>query len=110
MVRKTAEALWQDYQFLTKEMLKFIGKQDMDLFNDLLNQRERLQAIIEQTADDGYKISPQGKSLIREIQQINQEITNNMQLLHNSNKRQHQVSEAYGAVSTTAVSQMNWKR
>ena len=110
MEGETAEALWQDYRFLTKEMKKFLIEQDMELFNNLLNQRERLQAIIDQTADDGFKASPQGKSLLTEIKQVNQDMTDNMQLLLNRSKRQHQVSEAYSGVSTTAVSQMNWKR
>ena len=110
MVGKTAQALWQDYQFLTKEMKKFLIEQDMELFNNLMNQRERLQVIIDQTPDDGFKVSVLGKSLLSEIQQINQEIADNMQLLLNRSKQQHQVSEAYGAASTTAVSQMNWKR
>ena len=110
MADKTAEALWMDYRFLTKEILKFLVKQDMDLFYNLLNQREQLQAIIDGTADEGFRVSPSGRRLLSEIQQVNQDIANNMQLLLNSTKRQHQVSEAYGAVSTTAVSQMNWKR
>jgi len=110
MEGETAEALWQDYRFLTKEMKKFLIEQDMELFNILLNQRERLQAIIDQTADDGFKVSPRGRSLLSEIQQVNQDITDNMQLLLSRSKRQHQVSEAYGAASTTSVSQMNWKR
>ncbi|KUO70123.1 MAG: hypothetical protein APF81_00295 [Desulfosporosinus sp. BRH_c37] len=107
---KTAQALWQDYQFLTKEMIKFLSKQDMGLFYDLMNQRERLQTIIEQTEDDDFKVSLQGRSLLSEIQQVNQDITDNLRLILSRSKRQHQVSEAYGASSTTAVSQMNWKR
>jgi uncharacterized protein YoxC len=110
MKGKTAEALWQDYHFLTKEMKKFLTQQDMELFNDLMNQREMLQTIIDETADNGFKVSGKGKNLLTEIQQVNQEITNNMQLLHSSSKRHHQVSEAYGAASTTAVCQMDWKR
>jgi len=110
MVAKTAESLWQDYQFLTKEMKKFLIEQDMDLFNDLMNQRERLQAIIDQTDDDVFKVSREGKTLLSKIRKINQDITDNMHLLLSRNKRQHEVSEAYGAASTTAVSQMNWNR
>ena len=110
MSGKTAEALWQDYQFLTKEMLKFLAQPDMDLFYELMNQREKLQTIIEQTDDDGFKVSRDGRILLRGIQQMNEEITDNMQLLLSRSKRQHQVSEAYGAASTTAVSQMNYKR
>ena len=110
MVEKTAQALWQDYRFLTKEMLKFLAKQDMELFYDLMNQREQLQVILEQTPDEGFKISPIGKALISEIQQDSQAIIETLQIRMGSSKRQHQVSKAYSAANTTAVSQMNWKR
>lgn len=110
MVGKTAQALWQDYRFLTKEMMKFLTKQDMELFYNLLNQREQLQPLIEQAPDHGFIDSPEGRSLIREIQQESQAIIQTMQVRMGSTKQQHQVSQAYGAASTTAVSQMNWKR
>lgn len=110
MVGKTAQALWQDYRFLTKEMIKFLTKQDMELFYDLMNQREQLQPLIEQAPDQGFKDSPEGRSLIREIQQDSQAIIQAIQVRMGSSKRQHQVSQAYGTASTTAVSQMNWKR
>ena len=96
---------------MTKEMMKFLTKQDMELFYDLMNQRERLQTIIDQTADDdGFKVSPARTELANEIQQDSQNISQICRLDSGSSKRQHQVSEAYGAASTTAVSQMNWKR
>lgn len=110
MEGKSAQALWQDYHFLTKEMLKFLNKQDMKLFNDLMNQRERLQSLIEQTPDDGFKQSAAGRSLLNEIKQESQAILQAMQIQMGKSKRQHQVSKAYGAASTTAVSKMNWKR
>jgi len=110
MGEKTAQALWQEYHFLTKEMLKFLTKQDMELFYNLMNQREHLQRLIERAPDDGFKVSPAGRNLLREIRQDSQAIIEAMQIRMGSSKRQHQVSKAYGAASTTAVSQMNWKR
>ncbi|MFZ3101261.1 MAG: hypothetical protein WA131_04450 [Desulfitobacteriaceae bacterium] len=110
MLGKTAQALWQDYQFLTKEMLKFLTKQDMNLFYDLMNQREQLQTMIDQTDDEGFKSSLAGRSLLSEIQQDSQSISDNLQFRINSSKRQQQVAEAYSAAGTTAVSQMNWER
>ncbi len=95
---------------MTKEMKKFLTEQDMELFNNLLNQRERLQDIIDQTEDDGFKVSPQGKNLLSESQQVNRDITVNMQRMLSRSKQQHQVSEAYSAASTTAINQMSWKR
>jgi len=110
MLGKTAQALWQDYWFLTKEMMKFLTNQDMDLFYNLMNQREQLQTIIDQTADNGFKVSPAGRSMLTEIQQDSQYIIHNLQVRLNSSKRQLQVSEVYTGANTTAVSQMNWKR
>lgn len=107
---KSAQSLWQDYHFLTKEMLKFLTKQDMELFYDLMNQREGLQILIEQTPDDGFKQSPAGRSLLNEIRQESQHILQEMQIRMGKSKRQHQVSKAYSTASTTAVSQMNWER
>jgi len=110
MEEKTAQALWKDYRFLTKEMIKFLAKRDMDLFNELMNQRERLQTMIDQVDDDGFKLSSLGQTILSEVQQDNQYIIDNVQILLSRSKRQHQVSEAYGAVSTTAVSRMSWQR
>jgi hypothetical protein len=109
-MKKAAQALWQDYLFLTKEMLKFLTKQDLELFYDLMNQRERLQTLIDQTAENGFKLSPEGQSLLSKIQQDNQAIILAMRVRLSSSKRQHQVLEAYDVVSTTAVSQINWNR
>lgn len=110
MIDRTAQAMWQDYQFLTKEMLKFLNKQEMDLFYDLMNQRERLQTIIDQTGDDGFKVSPEGRSLLAEIQEDSQNIIHNLQFRRSNSKRRHQVSEAYCGLSTAPVSRMSWKR
>jgi len=110
MEEKTAQALWQDYRFLTKEMMKFLVKQDMDLFYNLMNQRERLQTILDHTDDDGFKISQVGQSLLTEILQDSECIRQNLQIRLSSSRRQHQVSEAYSATNTTVVSQMNWNR
>ena len=110
MADKTAQALWQDYQFLTKEMAKFIKKQDMALFYHLVEQRERLQSLIEQTADEGFKVSVVGRTLLNEIQQENQEIIHDLQVRLGHSKRQHQVSEAYSGASIAPLSRMSWKR
>ncbi|AFQ45760.1 hypothetical protein [Desulfosporosinus meridiei] len=110
MEKEAVQALWQDYWFLTKEMIKFLAKQDMELFYDLLKQRDLLQRLIDQTPDDGFKLSPEGRSLIKSIQKDSQTITDNLQIRMGRSKKQHQVSEAYSAASTTAVNNMNWKR
>ena len=109
MADKTAGQLWQDYGFLTKEMAKFLAKQDMNLFYDLMNQRERLQTLIDQTADDGFKASTPGRSLLLKIKQESQTILQRMQLQFNHSKRQQQVSDAYNGHSADPVNR-SWNR
>lgn len=110
MVEKTAQALWQDYLFLTKEMLKFLDKQDMELFYELMDQRDRLQTIIDEAADEGFKVSPRGRSLLEEIQQSNQFVLHNLQVRHSKAKRHNQVSETYNHTSTELISRMDLRR
>ena len=109
MAEKPAQALWQDYRFLTKEMIKFLTKQDMDLFYDLMSQRERLQTIIDQTADDGFKVSTPGRSLLTEIKQQSQTIIQKLQFALNNSKRHQQVSDAYSSHSADPVNR-SWNR
>lgn len=110
MTGRTAKALWQDYRVLTKEMLKFLDRQDMALFYNILNQREQIQFIIEQTEDDGFKDSPEGRRLLEEIQSENELITNNLQFWLNSSKRHRQVSQIYNKVGAISFSRVDWKR
>lgn len=110
MAEKTAQALWQDYQFLTKEMVKFLTKQDMELFYHLMEQRERLQTEIEQAADDGFKDSPTARNMFAEIQQDNQYIMEQLQTRRNRVKKHHQAMEAYGGSGSSPANRMNWQR
>ena len=62
------ENLWKDYRFLTREMAAFLAKQELDMFYELLDQRQSLQAMIEETDDYEYLFSEEGKELVREVQ------------------------------------------
>ena len=110
MAAKTSQALWQDYRFLTKEILKFLDKQDMELFYELMDQRERLQTAIDETPDEGFKLSLAGRSLLTEVEKDNEVILYNLQVKHSRAKRHNQVSEVYNSTSTSPFSRMNWER
>ncbi len=107
---KTAQALWQDYHFLTKEMVKFLIKQDMSLFYHLLEQRGRLQTRIEEAADDAFHNSPSGQSLLLEIQKENQIVIEHLQSRMSHGKRQFQMMKVYSGVNTGPASRRTWKR
>ena len=110
MATRTAPDLWQDYRFLTKELAKFLTKQDMDLFYDLLDQRERLQAMIDKTADAGFKTSASGRSLLLEISQDSRFLIEQLQSRINGQKRQQQLSDAYSGQGSAVSSRMHWQR
>ncbi|SHN80961.1 hypothetical protein [Desulfitobacterium chlororespirans] len=110
MIEKTPESLWRDYLFLTKEMLKFLDKQDMELFHELMNQRERMQVLVEETPDNGFKSSPEGRKLLAQIQEENWLLMNHFQATHSKAKHHHQVAEAYSGGNQQPVNHRNWVR
>jgi len=109
-MEKTAQALWQDYLFLTKEMVKFLTKQDMPLFYHLLEQRGRLQTSIEEAADDVFKDSPAGRSLLIEIQKESQIVIDHLQSRMSNSKRQFMAMKTYSGTSTGPVGRKTWQR
>ena len=110
MIEKTPESLWRDYLFLTKEMLKFLDKQDMELFHELLNQRERLQAVIEETPDHGFRNSSEGRKLLSQLQEENKTLMSHFQATHSKARHHHQVAEAYSGGNRQPVNRRNWVR
>lgn len=108
MESRTSLSLWQDYRFLTKEMLKFLSSQDMDLFYELLNQRGSLQTIIEQTIDGGFKDTVAGQNLLAEVKMDNQTITERLQHRLMRLQRNHQVTEVYNSKNSPSNNRMNW--
>lgn len=109
MGEETAQDLWMRYRFLTLEMKKFLDKQDMEFFYELLDQRERLQIILNQTVDGGFRNSIEGKALFLQIQQDNQYIIEQMQLKMSISKRNHQVAKAYDDFNNDQIGGRNWK-
>lgn len=103
----TSEKLWDEYLFLTKEMAKFIEKQDMDLFEELLAQRSKLQLIIEDVADNNFKQSDKGRFRFKEIQQAEHVIKLKLEYLRNIMSRQNQVSNAYDGFTTSIGRRMD---
>lgn len=102
-------AKWQDYLFLTREMKKFLFKQDLDIFLSLVEQREKLQITLEKLADKDYYASPEGKSLLLQVQQENQKMMTQFHIAFNRLKKQENVSQAYEGRLNVAGSFINDK-
>ncbi|MGI6091543.1 MAG: hypothetical protein GX348_00295 [Veillonellaceae bacterium] len=89
-----AKRLWNEYLFLTREMAKFLDKQDYDLFFEIMRQRESLQQKIDECTDD-YKKTPEGREVLTSIRAQNQVIMQKLRLFLNQAKQQQSVSQAY---------------
>jgi hypothetical protein len=102
--------MWDDYLFLTREMVKLLDKQDYDLFFDLLDQRERLQTMINEQADTAYAQSPAGLANMLLIQRENQAMQRKLKMFLNRAKQQQQLTQAYDAYSGIAGNRMDIKK
>lgn len=107
---KTISALWQDYLFLTTEMGKFLDKQDLDLFLELVSQRERLQTMIENRQSQACKDTAPEEDLLTKINQANQLVLTKLKYMMNMEEKQHNISRAYDKYSNSSVGgHMDWK-
>ena len=102
MTAIAAEALWQDYAFLTHELAKFAGRQNWDMVMNLLDQRASLQQRIDALADRGFVDSPAGRKLLGELMREEQAIARQVRLARNQSQQRQQVAQAYDAYSAVS--------
>lgn len=109
---KPIEQLWQDYLFLSNEMLKFIAQDDNDMFFALMEQRDNLQQQIDEAEDVAFRYSEAGRQIVKTVMQVNQQIVYKLQLNRNMAKRNDDVSSAYDgyAGQYVAGSRGDWRR
>ena len=102
---KMAAELWQKFLMLTQEMLKFIEKNDIDMFLNLLEQRLGLQKQIETLADDVYHKTTAGQAIISKINPLNEQIQILVQKWLNNSRQQQQRAKAYDSYGVSAFTQ-----
>jgi hypothetical protein len=90
----SAKSLWADYLFLTKEMERFLQKEDYDMFFELMGQRERLQSQIDDCQDD-FRLTAEGRTLITDMRSRNMMIVQRMQAVVRRMQHQQSVSNSY---------------
>ena len=104
------QKLWKDYLFLTKEMGKFLDKHDLEMFFELLEQRQRLQDIIETTDNHDFPLSASGRELLQCIEDTNQIVTAKLQFLINNSRNQENLSRAYENMGAVSIGKrMDWQ-
>lgn len=102
--------LWQDYLFLTKEMLKFVSRRDMDMFYSLLKQRDQLQQLLDGASDDDFRKSAAGKEILSKIMPVNRAVNERLQLVYNQACRQMEISHSYEGSTDNAGARIDFQR
>lgn len=102
----TAERdLWQKYLALSQEMSKFLAKQNLDMFMELLGQREKLQPVIEKAEDSGFRKTSEGRQLFAAVQQENRLMNIMLQRLSNQLQQNRSLNQAYDVYAKNMVGQ-----
>lgn len=91
-----AVANWQLYYMLTQELLKFINKQDIDEFLDLVGQRniivDRMKALPE---TEIYRRTDECKELVKKIKPLDMQIIYKAKSWLNKSKHQNATVRSY---------------
>ena len=95
-VGRTRRDLWQDYLFLSQELSKFVSPDDFELFTDLLEQRAKLQPMIEAAPDtEEYQKSEDFLILVARVTALNDTIANRLRFFKNAALKQRDLANAY---------------
>jgi len=101
--------LWQDYRFLTREMATFIARQELDMFYELLAQREQLQFMIEENGDSDYLQTNEGRGLVLEVEETDALISTQLRGSMSQLQQRRQIQAAYqGAYSNRNGTQTDY--
>lgn len=92
---KPAKELWADYLFLSQELLKFVRTGDAEMVDMLLDQRDRLQKIIDTSRDKEFIASGEGKRVLAAVRETNAAVTREMYHFLSRGKQQQALEQAY---------------
>ncbi len=93
---RQARELWQKYLALTKELLKFIDRQDIDTFMEIVPQRSVLIDRLKALPPNDFRHSEEGRSIIEEIKPMDQQIMYKARAWLNRSRRQNSAVRGYG--------------
>lgn len=97
---KSVQELWEDYLFLTREMVKILDKEDMTIFAELLEQRERLQQSLEGW-NKANEVTPQIKQILLKIRKENEQLMLKIQVASNNVRQHYTVDRAYQSLGVS---------
>lgn len=91
-----AKQYWEQYAMLSQELLKFIGRQDIDEFLELVRQRnvltDRMKALPE---TELYRKTEACQELVKKIRPIDMQLIYKAKAWLNKSRRQNATVHAY---------------
>lgn len=99
-MHEDAKILWEKYLMITQEMKKFIDKQDIDTFLELVPQRDILIELLEEIPDKSYLKLEEFKSIGAQIMPLDREIMYKARAWLNKSRRQNSMVRAYDLTSS----------
>ena len=91
----TEQELWQRYLMLSKELLKSINAQNIELFLEQVDQRHKLMEMMQAHEGSGYRESAEGQSIINEIKPLDMQIIYKAKTWLNKSRRQNLTVRSY---------------
>ena len=94
-VLKQAKTLWSKYLTLTNELLKFISKNDVDTFFELVNQRDKLIEMMKALPENNFRDTDECKAMIEQIKSLDMQTMYKARAWLNKSRRQNNTVRAY---------------
>ena len=94
--------LWKKYFVLTQELLKFISKNDVDTFFDIVDQRDQLIEKMKAMPENNFRETEECKELIEQIKPLDEQIMFKARAWLNKSRRQNAQVRTYGAIGPSA--------
>ena len=94
-----ARKLWSKYVVITKEMLKFIDKQDIDTFLAFVPQRSQLIEMMKALPPNKFRETDECRAMIDQIKPMDMQIMYKARAWLNKSRRQNSAVRSYDLTS-----------
>ena len=102
-VLQQASILWHKYLTLTNELLKFISKNDVDTFFELVKQRDKLIEMMKALPENNFRDTDECKAMIEQIKPLDMQIMYKARAWLNKSRRQNNTVRAYDLTGTAGA-------
>ena len=109
-VTEKARIIWNKYLNLTQELLKFINKQDIETFIELVPQRDQLIELDKNLPSHEYRQLPEFKEIAEKIKPMDREIVYKARAWLNKSRRQNSAVRSYDLTNSMLNSGMSFNR